>query len=158
MMRRRLLALAALVLASLVVLFGVGYAADDPQQAFGLLLTLSLSVVAAGFGLVRRGVVRVVALVVAGMLALGALEQLVDSRLAERLVLAGMLWLAVGAASAAFLVHVPLPKAVRPRRPVLFLNPRSGGGKAGRFKLADEAGSAGSSRWSCGRTTISRRW
>jgi diacylglycerol kinase family enzyme len=139
MTRRRLLAVAALVLGSLAVLFALGYAADDPQQAFGLLLTLSLSVLAAGYGLVRRGVVRVVALVVAGLLVLGAVEQLVDSRLVERLVLAGMLWLAIWAAGAAFLVHVPLRKAARPRRPVLFLNPRSGGGKAERFKLADEA-------------------
>jgi diacylglycerol kinase family enzyme len=50
-----------------------------------------------------------------------------------------MFWLAVAAAVAAFAVHVPLPRAKRPRRPVLFLNPRSGGGKAERFKLADEA-------------------
>jgi hypothetical protein len=138
-MTRRLLAVAALVLGSLAVLFSLRYAADDPQQAFGLLLTLSLGVVVAGFGLVRRGVVRVVALVVAGMLVLGAVEQLVDSRIEERVVLAGLVWLAIGAASAAFLVHVPLRKPVRPRRPVLFLNPRSGGGKAERFKLADEA-------------------
>jgi peptidoglycan/LPS O-acetylase OafA/YrhL len=110
MTRRRLLAVAALVLGSLAVLFALGYAADDPQQAFGLLLTLSLSVLAAGYGLVRRGVVRVVALVVAGLLVLGAVEQLVDSRLVERLVLAGMLWLAIWAAGAAFLVHVPCGK------------------------------------------------
>ena len=48
-------------------------------------------------------------------------------------------WLAVAAAYAAFSAHVPLPNAGRPRRPVLFVNPRSGGGKAERFKLADEA-------------------
>ena len=139
MTRRRLLAVAALVLVSLAVLLALGYVADDPQQAFGLLLTLSLGVVAAGYGLVRRGVVRVIALVLAGLLFLGALEQLADSRLAERLVLAGTLWLGICAARAAFLIHAPLPKAVRPRRSVLFLNPRSGGGKAERFKLADEA-------------------
>jgi hypothetical protein len=137
--RRRLLAVAAVVLVSLAVLLALGYVADDPQQAFGLLLTLSLGVVVAGYGLVRRGAVRVIALVLAGFLFLGALEQLADSRLAERLVLAGTLWLGVCAARAAFLIHVPLPKALRPRRPVLFLNPRSGGGKAERFKLADEA-------------------
>ena len=87
MTRRRLLAVAAVVLVSLAVLLALGYVADDPQQAFGLLLTLSLSVVAAGYGLVRRGVVRVIALVLAGLLLLGALVQLADSRLAERLVL-----------------------------------------------------------------------
>ena len=55
MTRRRLLAVAALVLTPLAVLSAVGHAADDPQDAFGVLLTLSLAVLAAGYGLVRRG-------------------------------------------------------------------------------------------------------
>jgi diacylglycerol kinase family enzyme len=139
MTRRRLLAVAALLLTPLAVVNAVGFVVDDPQDAFGVLLTLSLALVAAGWGLVRRGIVRVIALVLAGMLLLGVLEVLLDRRVFERLIIAGMFWLAVAAAAAAFAVHVPLPKAKRPRRPVLFLNPRSGGGKAGRFQLADEA-------------------
>jgi diacylglycerol kinase family enzyme len=139
MTRRRLLAVAALLLTPLAVVNAVGFVVDDPQDAFGVLLTLSLALVAAGYGLVRRGIVRVIALVLAGMLLLGVLEVLLDRRVFERLIIAGMFWLAVAAAAAAFAVHVPLPKAKRPRRPVLFLNPRSGGGKAGRFQLADEA-------------------
>jgi diacylglycerol kinase family enzyme len=137
--RRRLLAVAALLLMPLALLSAVGYAADDPQDAFGVLLTLSLAVLAAGFGLVRRGVVRWIALALAAMLALGVLEVLLDRRVVDRLFIAGLLWLAVWAAVAAFAIHVPLPKAVRPRLPVLFINPRSGGGKAERFRLADEA-------------------
>jgi diacylglycerol kinase family enzyme len=139
MTRRRLLAVAALLLAPLAVASAVGLAADDPQQAFGLLLTLSLAVAAGAYGLVRRGLVRVVALVLAGMLVLGALEQLLDAHVLDRLIVVGLLWLAVSTACAAFAIRVPLPKAPRPSRPVLFLNPRSGGGKAQRFKLADEA-------------------
>jgi diacylglycerol kinase family enzyme len=139
MTRRRLLAVAALLLTPLAVANAVGYVVEDPQDAFGVLLTLSLALVAAGYGLVRRGIVRGIALVLAGMLVLGVVEVLLDRRVVERLIIAGMFWLAVAAAAAAFAVHVPLPKARRPRRPVLFLNPRSGGGKAERFKLADEA-------------------
>jgi diacylglycerol kinase family enzyme len=139
MTRRRLLAVAALLLTPLAVANAVGYVVEDPQDAFGVLLTLSLALVAAGYGLVRRGIVRVIALVLAGMLVLGVVEVLLDRRVVERLIIAGMFWLAVAAAAAAFAVHIPLPKARRPRRPVLFLNPRSGGGKAERFKLADEA-------------------
>jgi diacylglycerol kinase family enzyme len=139
MTRRRLLAVAALLLTPLAVANAVGYVVEEPQDAFGVLLTLSLALVAAGYGLVRRGIVRVIALVLAGMLVLGVVEVLLDRRVVERLIIAGMFWLAVAAAAAAFAVHVPLPKARRPRRPVLFLNPRSGGGKAERFKLADEA-------------------
>jgi diacylglycerol kinase family enzyme len=143
MTRRRLLAVAALVLTPLAVLSAVGYAADDPQDAFGVLLTLSLAVLAAGYGLVRRGVRRWIALTLAAMLALGVIEVLLDSRILDRLIIAGLLWLAISAACAAFAIRVPLPKAERPRRPVLFINPRSGGGKAERFGLADEAKARG---------------
>lgn len=139
MTRRRLLAVAALLLTPLAVANAVGYVVDDPQDAFGVMLTLSVALIAAGYGLVRRGIVRIIALVLAGMLVLGVLEVLLDRRVLDRLIIAGMFWLAVAAAAAAFAVHVPLPRARRPRRPVLFLNPRSGGGKAERFKLADEA-------------------
>ena len=139
MTRRRLLAIAALLLTPLAVVSVVGLVVEDPQDAFGVLLTLSLALVAAGYGLVRRGIVRVIALVLAGMLLLGVLEVLLDRRVLDRLTIVGLFWLAVAAAAAAFAVHVPLPRASRPQRPVLFLNPRSGGGKAERFKLADEA-------------------
>ena len=143
MMRRRLLAVAALLLTLLAVVSVVGLVVEDPQDAFGVLLTLSLALVAAGYGLVRRGIVRVIALVLAGMLLLGVLEVLLDRRVLDRLTIVGLFWLAVAAAAAAFAVHVPLPRASRPQRPVLFLNPRSGGGKAERFKLADEASKRG---------------
>jgi diacylglycerol kinase family enzyme len=143
MTHRRLLAIAALLLTPVALLSAVGFAADDPQQAFGVLLTLSLAVFAAAYGLVRRGLFRIVALVLAAMLALGVIEQLLDRRVLDRLIIAGMLWLSVAAAGAAFAVRVPLPKAARPRRPVLFMNPRSGGGKAERFRLADEARARG---------------
>jgi diacylglycerol kinase family enzyme len=143
MRRRRLLAVAALLLAPLAVASAVGLAADDPQQAFGLVLGLVLALLAGAFGVVRRGVVRVIAFVLAAMLLLGALEVLLDRRILDRLIIALLVWAAVSAAHAAFAVHAPLPRARRPRRPVLFLNPRSGGGKAERFKLADEARTRG---------------
>ncbi len=46
---------------------------------------------------------------------------------------------AVSLARVAFRVHVELPPAPAPTRPVLFFNPRSGGGKASRFHLVQEA-------------------
>ena len=42
-------------------------------------------------------------------------------------------------ARTAFRVHVELPPAAPPRRPVLFFNPRSGGGKATKSHLVEEA-------------------
>ena len=47
------------------------------------------------------------------------------------------------AANAAFRVRVALPRGPRPQRPVLFYNPRSGGGKAERLGLAAEARARG---------------
>jgi diacylglycerol kinase family enzyme len=40
-------------------------------------------------------------------------------------------------------VHVPLPDVAAPSRSMLFVNPKSGGGKAERMSLADEARSRG---------------
>jgi diacylglycerol kinase family enzyme len=139
MTRRRLLALVALLLALGAVVWAVFYAAEDPEQVFGLLVILWLAMGAGGYGVVRRGVVRVIGLVLFGMLVLGAVVVLLDGRMADRLMIAGLLWLSLGAACAAFLVRVPLRTAVRPRRPVLFLNPHSGGGKVARFQLGEEA-------------------
>ena len=47
------------------------------------------------------------------------------------------------AARAAFKIHTPLPRVPAPQRPVLFYNPKSGGGKAERFSLATEARARG---------------
>src|SRR6202000_3557381 len=47
--------------------------------------------------------------------------------------------LSVLLARVAFRVRVDLPAAPRPSHPVLFYNPLSGGGKATRFNLAEEA-------------------
>ena len=61
-----------------------------------------------------------------------------DSLLGELLVVAGLV-VTLAAGRAAISTHVTLPGATAPSRPVLFFNPRSGGGKAERFALADEA-------------------
>jgi diacylglycerol kinase family enzyme len=58
------------------------------------------------------------------------------------LVVAGLL-VSLAAARATIAVHVDLPRATTPRQPVLFFNPRSGGGKAERFALAKEAAERG---------------
>ena len=71
MIRRRLAAVSALVLAPLAVLSAVAYVADDVAQAFSLLLSFALAVAAGWFGLVRRGALRVAGLVVAALLVAG---------------------------------------------------------------------------------------
>jgi diacylglycerol kinase family enzyme len=83
-------------------------------------------------------------LTVAALALAGAVALLVagGSLLAELLVVAGLL-VTLAAARATLAVHVPLPSASAPDQPVLFFNPRSGGGKAERFSLAAEARARG---------------
>ena len=61
-----------------------------------------------------------------------------DHVLAAIVIVAGLA-LAALAARTAVTYHAPLPDAPAPKRPVLFYNPKSGGGKAEKFKLAEEA-------------------
>ena len=63
--------------------------------------------------------------------------------LVQALVIVVGLGLMLLATRSAFRVHVPLHRAPDPRHPVLFYNPKSGGGKAEKFHLADEARARG---------------
>lgn len=78
------------------------------------------------------------------MRKLGAsLVLLVSGRPIEEALVVAMLLLSFAAARAAFEVRAPLPPRVAPQRPVLFYNPKSGGGKAERFAIAEEARARG---------------
>ena len=63
--------------------------------------------------------------------------------LAQAIVIVVGLGLMLLATRSAFKIHVPLHPAPDPRHPVLFYNPKSGGGKAEKFHLADEARARG---------------
>jgi diacylglycerol kinase family enzyme len=63
--------------------------------------------------------------------------------LAQALVIVVALGLALVATRSAFTVQVPLDSAPDPQHPVLFYNPKSGGGKAEKFHLAEEARARG---------------
>ena len=139
MTRRWLAALALLLAAATCVLAVVNAVSEFPRGLF-LLVLVVIAGTSAWFAVVRRGVARVAGLVLAAV-ALGGALVLVVSRgapLADALVVAGLV-ATVAAARAALHVHVELPSATAPRHPVLFFNPRSGGGKAERFRLAEEA-------------------
>ena len=103
-----------------------------------------VAVVAAWFGVVRRGITRVIGIAVAVLALLGALALLFRNDGWPYLV-----WLVVGvviwhtASRMAFRVHVRRPAAEPPRRPVLFINPWSGDGKAAKVGLAEEAAKRG---------------
>jgi diacylglycerol kinase family enzyme len=96
------------------------------------------------WGLVRGGWPRAVSGVVAAVLIVGSIVQVVleGHLLVNLLILVGFV-LAVAAARAAFALRAALPVGARPARPVLFYNPKSGGGKAERFDVAGEARARG---------------
>jgi diacylglycerol kinase family enzyme len=140
----RLAAIIALVLAALTLVAAVVAVVSNFPRGLILAVLLVGAAVAAWYGLLRRSTPRVVGLGVAALLALAAvLIVILDSGVRD-LLLVGLGALAtVAATKAAFAVHVPLDDAPDPARPVLFFNPKSGGGKAERFRLADEARSRG---------------
>ena len=141
--RRRAAAIAALLLGPLAIASAAEFVGENPWQAFSMLLSLALALAAGWFGLVRRGITRIVALAIAAFLAAGVVETLVDTRVVDRMIIVGMAWGSIAAAGAAFAIHVPLSPAAPPRRPVLFINPRSGGGKAARHRLDAKARARG---------------
>ena len=114
-------------------------------RLLGVLL-LALSLVVASRGVLSGGVRRW-ALLLLALLLLGGAAALLPWDSAVLLALDALTVLAlaggVAAAHAAFRVSVPLDPVPAPARPVLFWNPRSGGGSALRHHLAHEARTRG---------------
>ena len=139
-MSRRLAAITALLVGAATIALAVVEAATEFPRGLGLLGCVIVAGAFAWYGVVRRGVPRVIGLAAAALALAAAVVLLVTGGplLPELLIVAGLL-VAVAAARAAIAVHVALPGAEAPRRPVLFFNPKSGAGKAERFHLADEA-------------------
>src|SRR3954470_7274463 len=139
-MRRRLAAMLALVLAIVTVVGAVVVAVSEFPRGLVVLACVLIAAAAAWYGLLRRGIVRVAGLTV-GVVALAFPVVLIvvgGDPSADLLVVAGVL-ATLAAARAALAVHVTLPDAAPPQRAVLFFNPKSGGGKAEKFHLAEEA-------------------
>jgi diacylglycerol kinase family enzyme len=141
---RRPAALIALVVGAATVALAVAVAVSEFPRGLVLLGCVLLAAAAAWYGALRRGPARAAGLSVAGLALAGAVALLLTggSLLLQLLVVAGLL-VSLAAARATLAVHVTLPSASAPRRPVLFFNPRSGGGKAERFSLAAEARARG---------------
>lgn len=140
--RRRRVAAGGAVLAGAVAFVLALYVVID-HIAEGLLLAalLLISSVLAVWAVVTRGLAR---LVLGGLAVVGLLAALVFTVAGGwtvlTLVAAAALWVAaVRLARIAFVVHVRLPRADPPTRPVVFVNPKSGGAKAEEVGLAEEA-------------------
>jgi diacylglycerol kinase family enzyme len=137
---RRTTAVLALAAAVWTAVLSLAVAvADFPR---GVLVLVCGLLLAAGSweGVLRRGWGRVAGLGVAVAALLGFVLVLADEGFLRDLLLLGigaLIWHA--GARLAFRSEIDLPAADRPRRPVLFINPHSGDGKAARVHLAAEA-------------------
>jgi hypothetical protein len=134
---RRLAAIASLLLLATSVVLAVVVGVQSFLHGLSVLACGIVALVAAWWALVHRGAARVVGAAGAGVLFAGAVVLVVlEGRVLEdALILAGLV-LSVEAARRVFAVHAKLAVAAAPKRPVLFYNRKSGGGKAERFQVA----------------------
>jgi diacylglycerol kinase family enzyme len=137
---RRGAAIAALLFGVTTIVVAIAEAVANFPNGIVVLACLTLAVIAGWYGIRRRGVERAVGLGVAALLLVASVVLLLVQRsVLENLVILAGAAVAVGAAARAFTARVELARAPRPAHAVLFMNPRSGGGKATKFHLADEA-------------------
>lgn len=141
----RLAALAALVSAAVLAILTIDIVLSQFPRGLIVFAGLALALVAAWHGLTRTGIARLLGAGVAILAVAMTVAVLIadGDHVVQALVIAVGLALTLLATRSAFRVHVPLRAAPDPGRPVLFYNPKSGGGKAEKFHLADEARARG---------------
>jgi diacylglycerol kinase family enzyme len=141
---RRLAALASLLLVTAAVVLAVIVGVQRFPRGLSVLACLVLAAAAAWWALTRRGPARAAGAVTASALVAGAVAIVVIEAdvLVDALILATFL-ASIAAARVVFAVPANLGAVSPPRRPVLFYNPKSGGGKAERFHVAREARARG---------------
>ena len=138
--RRRLWALASLLLAVAAVAVAVAVAIVRFPRGLTVLACIVVAALAGWYAVRRRGWPRRAAGALAALLVAGAVTLVViEGKVIADVVIVVAALGALAAAREAFTSHVHLQPADRPQRPVLFYNPKSGGGKAERFRLAEEA-------------------
>ncbi len=142
---QRLSAITALVLLVAVLILTAYVVAQSFPGNLIVLGCVGVAFVAAWYGLLRRGAARVLGLVLAlaGLAAATVILIANGDHFAEAVLVVVGVGATAASAKAAFRLRVPLPSAPAPTHPVLLYNPKSGGGKAERFSLADEARSRG---------------
>jgi diacylglycerol kinase family enzyme len=138
--RRRAAAAASLIIGIAAAALAVALAVDRFPRGIAVLACLWLALVAGWEALRREGTGRLLAGGLTSAAASAAVLVLIlTGGVLQDLLVVVTFALSVLLARAAFRVRVDLPAAPRPSHPVLFYNPLSGGGKATRFHLAEEA-------------------
>jgi diacylglycerol kinase family enzyme len=141
---RRTAAVLALLAAGFTVVLAAETAVVEFPRGQVFLLCAVAAAVGAWEGVLRRGWGRVAGLAVAAAAVAGGVLALRHDGFLRLLLFLGagaLLWHV--SARLAFGTHVTLPRAPRPARPVLLINPRSGDGKAARHRLDEEARARG---------------
>jgi diacylglycerol kinase family enzyme len=137
---RRVWAAVALASAAAGLVLAIAAAIAHFPDGLTVLVCLVLAVCSAWYGIRRRGAARTIGLAGFALFAAGVVVLvIIENRVLEDVLVVVCVAAGLAAAREAFTVHATLPAAQRPGRPVLFYNPLSGGGKAKRFALADEA-------------------
>jgi diacylglycerol kinase family enzyme len=143
-MRRRLNAIAALVLMGAAAVLAMILAVQTFPRGLTVFACLLAAVLAGWWGLLRVGVERVLGLSAAGLLLAGAaLLVVLEGRPLQDALIIAAIALSLAAAREVFVAHRRWPAAAPPAHPVLFYNPKSGGGKAERFDVAGQAHARG---------------
>ncbi len=139
-MSRRLGAIAALLGGGLALALALYVFLSDFPRGLVVLACVPAALAAAWFGLLRRGARRWLSLVLAVLLVGLAVAATASGGNAWALALIAIALLAgLAGARVAFRPDRALPRAEPPRRPVLFVNPRSGDGRAARVGLVEAA-------------------
>ncbi len=141
----RLAAFAALAGAAVLAVLSIDIVLSQFPRGLIVLAGLVLALAAAWYGLTRTGGARLLGSGIAILaVAVTATVLIADGdHLAQALVIVVGLGLMLLATRSAFKIHVPLHRVPDPHHPVLFYNPKSGGGKAEKFHLAAEAQARG---------------
>ena len=139
MSRHRLAAIAALLLGfGGFVAAGVNAAQEFPR-GLGVIACIAVGVAGFFYGILRVGLARLAGASVGVLGLVAAIALLRNDGLLDELLIVGSLVLSCACVRVAFGARTRLPAAPPPLQPVLFFNPKSGGGKAERFHLAAEA-------------------
>jgi len=136
---RRLAAAAALLLALVSVVVAAVTAVRQFPRGLIVLALVLVALAAAWHGVLHRGPIRAAGIALALAALGGALALLLGREPVALIVVVATAVAALASARAAFAIRVQLAPVPPPQHPVLFFNPRSGGGKAARFRLAEEA-------------------
>jgi diacylglycerol kinase family enzyme len=141
---RRIAALISLIAFVTSIVFVALTASRSFPRGLIAAVLLILAFVAVWEASLRRGAARTILAIVGVLLMIGFVVALVVGEIiAEVLVLAVLLGVVALTWRWVFRIHVPLPFAEPPKRPVVVWNPRSGGGKAAAVHLDEQARARG---------------